>query len=368
MRNTAKNPYNPSFGQKPERFLGRSLIVNEVLSALDNSNSPSRTTLVIGVRGSGKTALLSDIRESVKMSDCIVVSVSPGNDMLNDILSQLYSDTPTSIFKNLPKPSKLTIAGAMEFNIENNEPYFLKNFRYQITKMLEELRKKKMKVLFLIDESQKHSEGMRTFISVYQHLISERFEVYMVLAGLPNVISDILNDDVLTFLRRANQVVLDNVDLLLVNNDFMEAFYKEYEVSEKDINFAASITEGYPYLIQLVGFYLWEFMNSGMESENMLEQVTIHAKAMMFQNVHKLLYRELSSGDREFVNAMAVDKKVSKFSDILSRTGKSKNYISTYRTRLIDLGYIKAVARGELAFSLPFTRDFLLQEMKFAES
>ena len=50
-----KNPYNPSFGKKPERFLGREIIVDEILSALDNQNSPWRTTLLIGIRGTGKT-------------------------------------------------------------------------------------------------------------------------------------------------------------------------------------------------------------------------------------------------------------------------------------------------------------------------
>jgi hypothetical protein len=323
--------------------------------------------LLIGVRGSGKTALLSDINESASVSDCIIVSVSPGHDMLNDILSQLYSAMPVSLLKNMPKPSKLTIAGTIELDIEKNEPYFLNNFRYRITKMLEELKKKRKKVMFLIDESQKHSDNMRTFISTYQHLISERFDVYMVMAGLPNVISDILNDDVLTFLRRANQIVLDNVDISLVIHDYKETFCEEFGISEKTIKLAASVTEGYPYLIQLVGFYLWEFLNTDMETENVLEKVIVQARSMMFQNVHKLLYRELSKGDMEFVNAMAVDSKISRFSDIMSRTAKSKNHASTYRIRLIDLGYIKAVARGELAFSLPFTREFLLQEMELAE-
>jgi len=361
------NPYNPSFGRKPERFLGRSLIVHEIISALDNRNSPWRTTLLIGVRGSGKTALLSDINESVAAKDCIAISVTPENDILNDILSQLHSNLPKSIAKNIPKPSKLTIAGAVELDIDNDKPYFLNNFRYQITLMLEELKKKKFKVLFLIDESQRHSTGMRTFISTYQHLIREEFDVHLIMAGLPNVISDILNDDVLTFLRRANQVVLDNVDLSLVKNDFYETFLEEYKVPEKILDCAALITKGFPYLIQLVGFYLWEFLNSGTQPEGVLEQVVVQAKSMMFQNVHKLQYRELSAGDREFVYAMVVDNGFSRFADIISRTGRSKNHLSSYRLRLIDHGYIKAVGRGEVAFCLPFTKEFLMQEMELAE-
>ena len=361
------NPYNPSFGRKPERFLGRNIIVHEILSALKNQGSPWRTTLLVGVRGSGKTALLSDINESASSAkDCIVVSVTPEDSILNDILSQLHSCLPKSIVKNIPTPSKLTLAGIVELDIDNKEPYFLNNFRYQITSMLEQLRKKKYNVLFLIDESQKHSVGMRTFIATYQHLIREKFDVSLVLAGLPNVISDILNDSVLTFLRRANQTQLDNVEISLVKHDFKEVF-KAFDISSGILESAAMITRGYPYLIQLMGFYLWEFLASGTNDENILEKVIVHAKSMMFQNVHKLLFRELSAGDKEFVYAMAEDHNVSMFSDIISRTGKGKNHLSTYRIRLIDHGYIQAVGRGKLTFCLPFTREFLIQEMDYAD-
>ena len=361
------NPYNPSFGRKPERFLGRNIIVHEVLSALNNQGSPWRTTLLVGISGSGKTALLSDISESATSAeDCIVVSVTPEDNILDDILGQLHSCIPKSIVKSIPKPSKLTLVGTVELDIDNKEPHFLNNFRYQITSMLQELRKKKRNVLFLVDESQKHSAAMRTFAATYQHLIRENFDVSLIMAGLPNVISDILNDGVLTFLRRANQVVLDNVELSLVRDDFEEVF-KGFDISSDILESAAIVTRGYPYLIQLVGFYMWEFLMSGTKPENILDKVTIHAKSMMFQNVHKLLYRELSPGDRVFINAMAADSNVSRFADIISRTGKNKNHLSTYRIRLIDHGYIKAVGRGEVAFSLPFTREFLIQEMRYAE-
>ena len=87
----------------------------------------------------------------------------------------------------------------------------------------------------------------------------------------------------------------------------------------------------------------------------------------MFQNVHKLLFKELSHIDKMFVLAMATDKNVSRFADIILRTGKTKNYLSKYRMRLIDSGYIIPIRRGEIAFALPFTREFLLQEIEKAE-
>jgi chromosomal replication initiation ATPase DnaA len=360
------NPYNPSFGQKPERFIGRDSIIFEILNALDNYNSPWRTSLLIGVRGSGKTALLTDLAESVKKNEVLIVSVTPDGQLLNDILSCLYDKMPKTLRSAFKRVSTVSIGNlSVTFGNDQSAPEFTKNFRYQITKMLEELKKKKYKVMFLLDESQKHSEEMRMFISTYQHLIRESFDVSLVMAVLPNVISDILNDNVLTFLRRAKQVTLENVAYSAVWQEYTEMIKKHFDVTDETIQEAAASTKGYPYLIQLVGYYLWEFLHRG-ENENVALQKCINeSKIMMFQNVHKLLYRELSAGDKEFVKAMAVDEKVSSFSSILERTNRTKNHVSTYRIRLIDSGYIRGVGYGKLEFSIPYTREFIGEEMYY---
>ena len=360
------NPYNPSFGQKPERFIGRESIIFEILNALDNYNSPWRTTLLIGVRGSGKTALLTDLSETIKESDVLVVSVTPDGQLLDNILSSLYQQMPKSLRGTLTKLSGVSVGNiSFVFDHQQSEPEFTKNFRYQITKMLERLKKKKYKVLLLLDESQKHSSDMTIFVSTYQHLIREGFDVSLVMAGLPNVISDILNDDVLTFLRRAKQVPLENVAYTTVSEEYTEIIQKQFEILDETIQKAVASTKGYPYLIQLMGYYLWEFLRRGESEESALRKALSESRLMMYQNVHKLLYRELSSGDKEFVKAMAIDEELSRFSDIIERTGRTKNHISTYRVRLIDFGYIQAVGHGELKFTIPYTRDFIQEEMYY---
>ena len=360
------NPYNPSFGQKPERFIGRQAIIFEILNALEIYNSPWRTTLLVGVRGSGKTALLTDIKETISESDVLVVSVTPEGQLLDDLLSNLYEQMPKTIRSAFTKVSAVSLGKlSIEFKDDRSAPEFTKNFRYQITRMLEQLQKKKYKVLFLLDETQKHDSDMRTFISTYQHLIRERFDVSLVMAGLPKVVSDILNDDVLTFLRRAKQVSLENVPFSAVLQEYAEMIGREYRIKDEIIHQAAVTTKGYPYLIQLLGYYLWEFLCRGEEENEALQMACDESMAMMFQNVHTLLYRELSVGDKAFVKAMAVDDGTSKFSDIIKRTGKSKNHASTYRIRLIDSGYVRAMGYGELAFSIPFTKEFIEQEMYY---
>jgi len=54
---------------------------------------------------------------------------------------------------------------------------FAVSFRYQFKTMLEELKKHKISLLILIDEIQKKSEEMEVFISSYQLLIREGFNI-----------------------------------------------------------------------------------------------------------------------------------------------------------------------------------------------
>jgi len=354
-----KNPYNPTFGKLPERFLGREIIIDEILNALNEPNSPWSTTLLIGIRGSGKTAILSDIKRLIKDENVIVVSVTPEMDFLDDILGQLYRNLPKSLLSSIPKPKTISFAG-FQFEANNNkEPYFTNTFRYQITSMLDFLKSKKYRVLFLIDESQRHSEQMRTFVATYQHLITENYKLTLVMAGLPNVISDILNDDVLTFLRRSNQVELQSIDIELVKLDYYDVFCNNFSVEKTIIDQAATDTKGYPYLIQLIGYYLWRNLSNGVNDDLAHQNALVMAKSTLNQNVHKMLYNSLSAGEKDFVHAMAQDNEFSYVSEIMNRLSKSKNYISTYRIRLIESGYIKSAGHGKVEFVMPYTNDFL---------
>lgn len=361
------NPFNPSFGSRPERFVGRAMILKEFSNAIEHPNSPWRTTLLTGVRGSGKTALLTDISKQLLKQGVFVVSVTPQEDFLDTVLAQLYLQMPQGIKKMLP--TEITIKTGVEvkmgFDRNVQQPYFTESFRYQITLMLDVLKKKNRKVVFLIDEAQKHSEAIRTFISTYQHLIREEYGVSMIMAGLPNVISDILNDDILTFLRRANRITLPNIEINLVQLDYTEAFMKGgFYLSGEALRKAAQATYGYPYLIQLLGFYLWVEMENGSDEHFAYSKALVQSKTLLFQNVHELIYHELSEVDKEFLQAMAIDNNVSSMQDILVRMGRPKNYVANYRARMLDFGIIQTKEWGKVEFTLPYMGEYLREKAR----
>ena len=361
------NPYNPSFGMRPERFLGREMIINEIESAFDNFNSPWRSTILTGVRGSGKTAILSDLQMRFRDQKAIVVLAAPIEGFLDDILGQIYRQLPKSLLSKLPKISKINtgLGASFEMGSDENILPFTTTFRYQVTTLLEECKAKEKPIVILIDEVQKHFAEMRTFVSTYQQLLMEDYKIILVMAGLPNAIRDILNDDILTFFRRSKQVVLDVVDYSLVKHDYHETFMNNHHnICEDIVDEMTCATKGYPYLIQLIGYYMWESLKTTEDARKAYEDSMVYIKSALFTNVHQLIYSELSKTDKNFILAMSEDEEVSKTSDISLRLEKDKGFTSRYRDRLLATGVIKAVGHGELSFAIPYMREFLIKNQR----
>jgi len=354
----SENPFNPQFGVLPPLFIGRDMMINDFIRAVGNKNDPNRTTIVTGIRGSGKTAILTDVAKALE-SKCVVVDVTAHDGMLREILGQAVRKGGGPLKDAFGDVSSLSV-GALGFSFGfSRRAEGSYGFRDSITLILEELAKRGTDLVILIDEANNDTPEMREFAICYQHLIREERGVYLLMAGLPSTVSDVLNDKVLTFLRRARRGRLEHLDEDLVASELGKTFQATGmglppEVARQ----VARGTKGYPYLIQLIGYYLW---NSGELDANGAEISLERAKADLFRNVHDIMWRELSDRDREFLMAMSEDDEVTRFADVLSRMGVTKGYASKYRERLLDAGIVRSVGHGKLAMEPPYMREYVLR-------
>jgi hypothetical protein len=229
--------------------------------------------------------------------------------------------------------------------------------------MLEELRRKKVTLVFLIDEVHNGTLEMQEFVTTYQHLIREEHDVALLMAGLPSSVHDLLNDKVLTFLRRAHRVQLESIDSRIITTAFESAFENSNkEFDQGVLQAAVRATKGYPYLFQLIGFYLWKSETKVITNVD-VKRVLEVSKVELYQNIHDIIYQELSDVDRQFLLAMAIDEHESAFKDIRERMGVDKGYASKYRQRLLDAGVVQRESYGKLIFTPPYMREYLLQKL-----
>jgi hypothetical protein len=159
-------------------------------------------------------------------------------------------------------------------------------------------------------------------------------------------------------------VQLENIDQRIISMAFETAFEKSSkQVSSKVLQNAASATKGYPYLFQLIGFYLWKSDNSEID-ETAVARVLEISKVELFQNIHDIIFRELSEVDKQFLFAMAQDTEESSFGAIRERMNADKGYASKYRQRLLDAGVVQSSAYGKLVLTPPYMREYLLIKLE----
>jgi len=364
----ATTVFSPTFGYRPKYIVGRDKEVSEFMDSIaDAPGHPNRATFFIGQRGMGKTVLLLELAERSRAAGFIVVRVVAGETMLDDIIEGLQIAGERHM-EDRKKPVKSVSAGAFGFSVGFTfTDEIRKNFGFntKLSLLCEALEKRKKGVLFLIDEIQASTTEIRVFATTYQHLVGEGRNVAVAMAGLPNAISSVLNDKILTFLNRACKVDLNPLQIADVSACYAKALSDlEIEFDAKTLDAAAFATNGYPYLLQLVGYHMLKFLNGESKlTQTMVELAITSSKRALASDVILPCLNPLSAEDKRFLKAMAIDNNESRVLDIRDRLHAGKSHVQTYRRRLIEAGLIHSPSRGMVAFSIPYLGQYLRGEI-----
>ena len=88
----ADNPFSLSFGRTPVSFIEREYQSREILDSFTAKNPSCQVCMITGVRGAGKTVLLSDIADKLRIEDrWIVVDLNPERDLLQMLVAELVN-------------------------------------------------------------------------------------------------------------------------------------------------------------------------------------------------------------------------------------------------------------------------------------
>ena len=356
-----KNPFTPSFGQVPLQMAGRAEIVDKMQAAFEGGvGNPDLCTLFTGARGTGKTALLQLLARQAEQLGWISVSVTAIPEMLEDAYEQAVRKTKNLIDSGGGTRLKsVSIGQFLGVEFERGERAAL-NWRSRMSDILDALAELDVGLLITVDEVDPELEDVTRLSTVYQHFIGEDRKVSLVMAGLPHRVSALLNGKSISFLRRANRVKLERIG----DADVQEAFAQTVEAGGKEIGIdalgvAAGTIDGFPFMLQLVGYYTWNAALGETIGIEEIERGAALAKRDMETRVLDATLAELSNRDLDFLQAMLQDTKASKTANIASRIGMSTGNVSTYKKRLLEQGVIEEARRGEVKFALPYLREYL---------
>ena len=366
MEQTADtNPFTPIFGHIPPFMAGREHLLEDFEKALGGPiTNPNLSSIFVGARGTGKTALLTYLSRSAEAAGWVTANVSAKPGMLSEILEQasvngahLLEASPSRKLKSL---SIGQLIGAEWENASEDQG----SWRLRMSKLLDNLADSGAGLLITIDEVNPNIEEMVELASTYQHFVREERRVALLLAGLPSKVSSLVSSDSVSFLRRSRIHRLGRISRTETKVALQTTLSESGRILEGPaLEVALETTDGFPYLLQLVGFYLWEGSEAGKHiSENSSQQAADRAKADFTHSVLEATYRELSDGDLAFLAAMLEDEGPTSLKAITERIGKSPSSTRVYKGRMLEQGIIEEERRGEVRFALPLFKEYLQEK------
>lgn len=361
--NVEDNPFTPSFGEVPLVMAGRGQLLSEFDRAFSSqARRPSLTSLISGARGTGKTALLTLVEERAQERGWIAVDLVSLPGMLEDALEQTRSRA-AHLLKGADDV-RLTSLGVGPLSVGvSHSSQGRGNWRTQLTGLLDELAKHGVGLLITVDEIIPGLDELIQLVSTYQLFVREGRKVALLMAGLPHSTSMLLRDQSVSFLRRAQQVRLGRIPDFEIEKALRDTFAHSCKsVSEEILAEAVQVIEGLPFMMQLVGFRMWEEGTGGglIDDDTAREGIRL-AKEEMKSRVLLASYQDLSPMDRRFLYAMTEDPVDSSVPDVARRMGKSNSYATQYKNRLLEQGVIGLCGNGRVRFELPVMREFLAE-------
>lgn len=371
----AGNPFRPSFGVSPPLLAGRDAELVAFADAIESGpGAPGRATLYTGARGVGKTVMLNEVESLARERGWVVVTETavPGlverlvRHRLPEVAARLELSSTGNGKHRLTAVTLPFHLGGVTWQPPTVDQQL--DLRAQIEALADHLAERNTGLLITVDELHRADRaGLRELVATLQHCLRDERPVAFAGAGLPAAVADLLNDDVLTFLRRADRYHLGSVDPVDVADALRTPLQEAgYEVTDAAVDVAARGTAGYPFLIQLVGYWICKNLPGGagrLIDEAAAAAGVRAARRRLGALVHAPALRDLSEVDRTFLAAMAVDDGPSRMAEIAERMKVGANYASQYRRRLIDADLIYPAGHGLVDYTLPHLRDYLREHV-----
>lgn len=338
------NPFSMSFGLEPIHMISRANSQAEVCNTFLTDTPSSQVYMLTGVRGSGKTVMLSEIANEFRgREEWTVIDLNSSRDMLQTMAAELIS---ARSLKTYLGDIKLSL-NIQNFGVEiSDSKNGLSEITVVLNELLEKITSKGKKVLLTVDEVVTN-KSMIEFASQFQIFIRKKFNVFLVMAGLYENINKLQNEKTLTFLYRAPRIELPPLNLYLIQKKYEEVF----DVNDATAKAMANVTKGYPYAFQALGYLCFQ-------NRVTWEKVLPEYDVMLEDYCYEKIWSEMSEKDKLIVGVMAKYgfNKVDKLREKLNMTS---NEFTVYRKRLIKKGIVAGRTYGVVEFTLPRFGEFV---------
>lgn len=373
-----KNPFSPGAGTPPPELAGRDDILESARISLARlaAGRHSRSQMMLGLRGVGKTVLLNEIETMAETARVHVAMIEATEDRkfleklvphLRKLILQLDRGAKMKAHVNGARIALRNFASAFKVKIADlelgvtPEPGIADSgdLDTDLTDLLVCLAKAAQSAntgaVLLLDEVQYLKADELSGLIVGLHQVSQKnLPLALFGAGLPQLAA--LAGDSKSYAERLFDYPsvgpLDKAEAIKALREPVEKAGAKFETAA--LNRIVKLTQGYPFFLQEWGYQAWNYAPSGGIPASIIPDATKAALARLDRGFFKVRLNRLTPRERDYVSAMAeLGDGPHRSGDIAKKLGLTVNAAAPFRTSLIDKGMIYSPAHGETAFSVP---------------
>lgn len=385
-----RNPYAPGAGTPPPELAGRSSILDAAHIALERSRigRPSKSLLMVGLRGVGKTVLLERIRQDAEADGIHTLSVeSPENRSLPALLAPELRTALLRLSSREAARDKAQralrglagLVGALKVKYQDievgldfpPEPGLADNgdletdLQALFAVVAEAAASANTCLAIFIDELQYVKEEELAALITALHRSSQRsLPIIMLGAGLPQVRAHM--GQAKSYAERLfdfpeiGPLAPEDARIAIAKPALDEGVI----IEDRALDSIITQTQCYPYFLQEWGKHLWDVAESSPITLGSVRLAAAQAVAALDQSFFLVRFDRLTPSEKRYVRAMAqLGPGPHRSGDIANVLARPVSSLAPTRSQLINKGMIWSPSHGDTAFTVPMFDEFMLRIM-----
>ncbi len=380
------NPFAPGAGSPPPELAGREELLETVRVALARIRlgRPSKSILMVGLRGVGKTVLLDRMRDDAESAGMHTLRVeAPEKRSLPAILAPQLRQTLLRLSRNakakdLAQRALRGLAGfakSLKVKFEDievgfdfePEPGLADNgdLEHDLQALLEAAgaaaQQADSALAIFVDELQYvEEEQLAALITALHRTAQRQLPVVLVGAGLPQLRGR---------MGRAKSYAERLFDFSEIGPLSTEAARqalvipaREQQVAFTDdaLDRMQQETQGYPYFVQEWGKHAWDVATTSPITLDDVTTASISAVAALDESFFRVRFDRLTPAEKRYLRAMAeIGPGPHRSGDIAEQLHRAVTSLGPTRSSLIGKGMVWSPNHGDTAFTVPLFDEFM---------